>query len=172
MLALIRVFWDIVLLRRGPRDLPASLSLLAGLALLDLGTSLYFLHDTNGTARSLVLGLLDLALVFAVFSTLLAVRDRRHRFVQTLSALLGAGVVLAVVQLVLVRFAAGLLDKETATAVVGALAIGFLLWGVLVVGHILRSALDVSLAMGLTLALTFMLAETLIFRVLAPPVAA
>jgi len=171
MLALIRVFWDIVLLRRGPRDLPASLSLLGLLALLDLGVSLVALYR-EGAARALTLGLVDVAFTFAVFYTLLTVRKVGHRVVQTLSALWGTGVVLAAVQIALLTVASSLLDQDTATAVASTLSNLFLLWGVLVIGHIVRRALEVHLATGLTIALTYVLVSILIYHLWPAPVTA
>ena len=167
MKAEISALWDIVLIRRGPRDLAPSWSLLAVLAALYLATSVLGARLAYGAPHAFLRGGLDLVLTVAVFSAVLAFRDRGHRLLQTLSALFGVGIVLAVPDFVLLLLIQSASKSEA--VLLQLLAIVLLVWNVVVVGHIVRAALDVRLFTGITVAMTYIVGSTLLFSYLPAP---
>ena len=157
MRALFELFLDICLLRKGPQDMPASPMLLQ-LTLLSYGISgiLIPLLDVSLTLSLLLTGL-DLALLTSLAYGLLALRDYRPRFVQTLTALLGTGTLLQLLALPLLF----LLKQETVDASAPAwlvlLWLGLFIWGIVIMAHILRHALSTSLGVGVLYSLAYVL---------------
>ena len=86
---LIRVFFEILLLRKGPQDLPLAPFLLY----LTLA-----LHALSGFA--LALGVTDTALLALLTASLLYLQSRQSRLTQTLSALGGTGFLIALLAIV------------------------------------------------------------------------
>lgn len=163
MIGLLRSFFDICRLRLSPADLPTSpfllrLSLVMYLAVAG-GTALLSLPLIGAVS----LAALDAALVAGLLWALLWVRDLLNRLPQTLTALYGAGTVLQAfaIPLVLWQAAAG------GGAVVGlpeVLLWGWMIWHLLVVGHVLRHAVDTTLPLGTLLALLYVFVSFSITR--------
>jgi len=171
MLALIKVFIDIALWRKGPQDLPASGLLLAVATAAYLAVSLALagvrqavLPDVQAEdqGRVLVRALIELALVLAWMWLLLAMFQRPGRFRQSATALMGIGMVIspAVIgaNLILERVGAH-------SPVFWPVWFAFLassIWYLLVVAHILRSALETRLFPAIVLTVLFVLCMLLI----------
>jgi hypothetical protein len=171
MLALVSVFWDIVLLRRGPREVPASGALLIALAVLYFAASIATARLGFGPALAVVRALIDIGTLLGAFSALLALRGCVHRVLQTLTALLGSGLVLYTAAILLL---AALHAAAAAPGFAPLLKLAVLLvdlWGVVVVGHIVRDALDVPLLTGLAVSLSYaVLTIVLLLQLPKPPV--
>lgn len=143
MLEFARVFLNIVLLRRGPQDLPASTLLLALLiataVLANLAVALAFDLDV---ALILMRALVDAALGLLLTAAVLSVAGKPHRFLQSSTAMVGAGLVIAPIGVLLfaierpyggfanhpdwLRFFEGAYEA----------------WDILIVGHVYRMALE------------------------------
>lgn len=149
---------QIALLRKDPGILPASFVVVALLALAYAGASA--LHAlANGDDRIVARVALDLGLALGFFWCVLALTRRAHRFPQTISAVFGAYVLLAPLVMLLlmmrgvarVNYAVWLLTNVGSTLVV--------VWFLLIVAHVLRSALDTGLVTGYAIALTWLVAS-------------
>ena len=103
MLRLILAFVDIMLHRRGPDSLPSSQFLLWTLLALSIVADCALLWLAGESARSFAVSLLvtgfDLWFVWAVLRTF----NRQPRFRQTMTAILGAELLLTALQAPLVR---------------------------------------------------------------------
>lgn len=97
MLRLIFAFVDVMLHRRGPEDLPSSRFLLWSLFAVAIGVNLAILLAGGGgaleVAVSVLISLLDLWFVWALLRTF----SREGRFRQTMSAMLGTGIILRLI---------------------------------------------------------------------------
>ncbi len=152
----LKIFWDIALWRRGPRDVPASWSLLCAVAMAYVATSVLQSVAIFGPDLALERGLADLALTAVVFWGCLTVRRRGYRALQTLTAVLATGTVVAVPMLALM-----LLSQALGTDGPAALAVQFGLlplqvWYLLVLGRIVRLALDAPLLTGMAVAMSYL----------------
>jgi hypothetical protein len=96
VLRLILAFVDIMLHRRGPEHLPSSKFLVWLLLVVSVVVELAILFANEGTMRTaavtLLVALLDVWFVWALLRTF----NRQRRFLQTMSALLGAETILNV----------------------------------------------------------------------------
>jgi hypothetical protein len=158
----LRIFWDIALWRRSPRDLPASWSLLVAAALayvlLSIVQSLVIFGPTLAVER----GLADLALTALVFGGCLAVRRRGNRTLQTLTAVLATGAVISLPMLALMLAAQALgTDGPLALAIQFGL-LPLQVWLLLALGRIVRLALDTPLLTGMAVAMTYLVLNYLL----------
>lgn len=140
MLSFFRQIIPIVLLRRGPQDLPYSQRLcLFALALSALTSFIYGEILPDGSGGILITFMLTVAFATAVLFLLLSMTGKRARYLQTLTAFFGASVVFGVfnigIALLLVAGASG--------SLLSSLYIMLLAWSLLVDGHILSAALDI-----------------------------
>jgi hypothetical protein len=167
MTRLPRSLAQIALLRKDPGILPASFLLSAVLALGYAGANAvlaYVDHSERILARTAV----DLGLTLAFFWVLLLLTRRSHRFPQALSAVFGTYVLLApaMALLLLMRgpakthYGVWLLTNAGSTVVT--------IWYLLIVGHILKCALDTGLVTGFAIAITWALASLAIAQNLFP----
>ena len=103
MLRLIFAFVDIMLHRRGPDSLPSSPFLLWSLFAASVAADFAVLALAGRSARWFAVDLLVLGLNVWFAWALLRTFNRQPRFRQTMTALLGSGVLLTVLQAPLVR---------------------------------------------------------------------
>lgn len=103
MLKLLQTFLDIALWRKGPQDLPASRFLALLVLVIYVATSFVQirLFDLKLRSAALIIAV-DVAMLMAWLWLVLAFFGRRQRFVQTITAVLGVGVLLAALD-ILVR---------------------------------------------------------------------
>ena len=145
MNSILILFFDLIRLRRGPQDLPASQGLLiiAGFALVV--TAILGDHFNNDLSNRLVFALSQVAILTVTVWGILALNQKSERAVQTLTAFYGTSVI---IQLIVWPFRSWLLSlseeaQQQATLpllVVVALAV----WSFVVMVHIYRNALDSS----------------------------
>lgn len=164
-MALIRLFIDICLFRKGPQDIPASslLFLLALAAYLLTGITLLGLEEDllSAVAESLA----ELGMLLAFVWLLLAVNKKTPRWHKTATALLGSDVVISAPALLLVGWT--LIAPDAAG--IHLLLFGMMLWHVGVVAHILRHALSKPWTTGLLLAVAYVAGSYSLMMTLFPP---
>ena len=155
MRALFDLFVDICLLRKGPQDLPTSAILLKLALGLYLLISLIQLLMFSQLVPALILALLDIALLIGLTYGVLQFFGHGARFVQTLSALAGVGVIIQVLALPIAFSLQREQLEQNATALPVLLWLGLLIWSIVIMGHILQQALSTSRAAGVSLALAY-----------------
>lgn len=167
MLALFQFFFDLAILRRGPQDLPASSALLALLAVLSVlvgGINSAALF--GGLGAALGANLFDLMLSVVTLFVLLQFRGHAARWMQTVSAFLGLGVLAGLIMLVVRPFAELMGAAQFATLVDLVLAI----WLHVALGSVLRHALGVPLLAGVLIVFAYTLMALSIITRIFPPV--
>jgi hypothetical protein len=163
MTGLLRSLADIALLRGDPSGLPSSWASVAvfvlAYAVADIVVAL-----TGSVQPILARTAVDLAVTLPFFWLLLAITRRSHRFPQTINATLGVYVLLApiIVLMLLVRIAAR--SNDALGLLITASFTILMIWYLLVVGHILRSALDTGLVTGFAIAVTWFVVSVAISR--------
>ncbi|MGH8177571.1 MAG: hypothetical protein ACREV5_15040 [Steroidobacter sp.] len=149
MLRLLQTFLEIALWRKGPQDLPAShaltgLVLVAYVAIEFIGVQLF---DLNLRAAVIFIGV-DVLMLSVWLWAVLAFFGRRQRFVQTITATFGVGVLILLLDIVMrtIQLAVGIDDAYAS----GWLFIRFMIIA-LVMGRIFMHALDRGLVTGMAL---------------------
>jgi hypothetical protein len=145
VLRLILAFVDIMLHRRGPDSLPSSQFLLWTLLALSIVADCAILWLARESGRAFAVSLLvtgfDLWFVWAVLRTF----NRQARFRQTMTAVLGAELLLAVLQAPLVRplVEAPPPDPENPTVTLtGVLWLAILVWSIDISAFVFSRALE------------------------------
>lgn len=148
MFKLLQTFLDIALWRKGPQDLPASrfLAMLVLLAYILASFVQVYLFKLPLRAAVLVIAV-DVAMLAGWLWLVLAFFGRRQRFVQTVTALLGVGLLLTLVDIGVRALQLALGSGDLADFW---LLLRFLVMA-LIMGRIFMHALDRGLLTGMAL---------------------
>jgi hypothetical protein len=148
-------------LRGGPQNLPASWPLMIFLLTAYLAQNLITgqqLEDENAAAKSLV----AICLQVSVLAGLLYWRRHMERFAQTLSALVGIGIIFNAITWALLTQS----DPASNQPALAMTWFAVFIWSLFVDAHIYRNSLSITLSLGmlitvLTLAASYVLIEML-----------
>jgi hypothetical protein len=171
MKALFELARDLCWLRRGPQDVPHSRILCGGLfalaVLADLILAGVVLHEPSTVQR---VALAD-ALMAGLPYVALSLAGREARWLQTIGALSLVSIVFTVL-MTPVLVVQGPADPNVAATPLQLLAawvwLALLAWQILVQGHVLRSALELRLPLGVLIALAFFVAGVSVDLALFP----
>ncbi len=154
---LLRFFLDLCLLKAAPQDAPASQELLGLVLFVNLVVGIALAKRAlGGLGPALTASLIDAAVMLGLLWIALRVRGRSARFLQTATAVLGAGALLAALALPLQALAAANEGDSTVAGLAGIFAVALMIWMQVVIGQILHHALEVSLVVGVLLAIAYM----------------
>ena len=148
MIRLLQTFFDIGLWRKGPQDLPASRTLAVLALIAYVAISFARLRLFNADAhQTAVLIVVPVLMMGAWLWAVLAFFGRRQRFIQTITATLGVGVLLLLLDM-------GMRLLQTSLGVAGAdrnWPFAYFVIFALVMGRIFMHALDRGLITGIAL---------------------
>lgn len=152
MFAIVRAFVDITLLRQGPQYLPHSMALAVLALAVNAGLNLVSAPMQQVSAFQVFAAfVVGTVMMLSVIWLLLNAMQRRERYVQCITAMLGTDSILIVAELlvlVLVPSAlATLLEGKMNGGSILLVAIGA--WRIAVVSHILRQAMAVTVLQSL-----------------------
>jgi len=165
VLVLLKFYWDLCRLRAKPQDAPASNALLVVTFATNLLVGGVVLGDTfGGSARALVAALADNLLLLGFVWLLLKWRGWLSRFVQSVTALLGSGALLALISFPLQMAMGPTPQQSSGGAWAGLLLLMLLVWIHLVMGHILRHTFNVPFGGGVLLAIGFNMVSALLVQ--------
>ena len=159
---------EIARLRRDPSVLPASLTLLVTMAVAYAGSSAmqsWLLHQGD---RLLARTVADLALTLAIFWVVLAVTRRLYRYRQTMNAVLGVSVLLTPILMLLIALQQPTDMYYAIKLMAWAGSIAVIVWYTLVIGHILKSALEIGFVTSVAIAITTVIAANAVLGKLFP----
>lgn len=151
MFDLIKLLFDLCLLKKTPQDLPYSTGLLKLLAIANLGINFLLMNLSTDWFSAVLKAAVGVLLIGAFSWICLFVSGKLARFCQTTSALLGADALLDI--FALPPIATMIVNPENLLAFLA--MIGVIIWHWLITGHIMRNALEQSFAFSLGLAFLF-----------------
>ena len=144
LLALVRPFVSICLLRLRPQDLPAS-SLLLALAILIYVACTTIAHAALLSPMDALLGgIVDSVLLCGLTLSLLLLHRRWARAVQTLTAMAGAGAVMTLAAMPFLAWKVSVLRAGGPVGLEMVCVAAIVLWNLAVIAHVLRHALSTS----------------------------
>lgn len=153
MFAIIKTWVEISLLSGKPQDLPASKVLLGIIALVEIAAS--FSVDTAHPHPGVRLAAASAQSAFLAGTVWAALSWRRHpeRWLQTMTALYGSGVIVTLVAWTALR---GLnVPQDTQSGLFILIAWVITLWALAITSRVLRTALEVSLGTAISIALAY-----------------
>lgn len=168
MMQLIKTFWDICRLKAGPQDIPTGRYLLvaalfAGIIVDSFSTSI-LIPSLSSLKIIQILVAYNLILLVAVY-LLLTVLGYAQRGMQTLTAMVGSGLLISLVLL------PSLLMLNSAQEVVKSFALYILVdtvWRILVNAHIFRHAFSISLLMAMIVSMSYLIFSLYVGNILLP----
>lgn len=168
MQQLVKLFWDICRLQKGPQDVPAAhvlfwLLLCAGF-IVDLIIAVNFVDFQH----ALLLVPADTLALFGVVAGLLVILGYANRIIQTLTALIGTGLIFSLIRLP-VMFIVRLVPQNA--GLFGFVEIIILVWSLVVIAHILRHALSIHLLLAGALAFGYFMLSYQLVNYLIPQAA-
>ncbi len=164
MSKLIKLIFEICLLRKGPEDLPATRSVLLNLLMVSLVVSIFLglmIYDTNVALVSSIAGLL-----FSYIFTKILLINMPERFIQTFSAMLGT---VTLINLLSLPVFAPLSNKELNESIevlLSVVSFGFLIWIIVVYGFIFSRALSVALNYGIAISVGYTFLSIIILQLI------
>jgi hypothetical protein len=166
---LIRLFIQIALLRRGPQDLPASPLLLAitaaGYFLVNFAVSTVLPPFKGPWIAHLCL---DVVFMFVWYAVLLYLLRRSERFLQTMTAVYGFQAVISPL-FDTANWLTGRFEQDSLwQAPASLLSMGLLIWIIAANSHIVKAALEWSMAQSVALVILQTLAGILLVISLFP----
>lgn len=171
MLAILKAYTDIALLRRGPESLPYSPPLLV-MTLLLLGTLETMAPPIPlfTVTQSAIIAGVDIVMTCSVIWLMLNAIGRVERFVQTVTALFGVKLVLSILQLVVQLPFGGVYDPETQEGIPSILLLQTLveIWFYIVMSMILRMAMSIGVLQSIGLILLISMLKLGALQLLLP----
>jgi hypothetical protein len=169
MLKFVKAFWEIVLWRKSPAQLPASALLLglvaAAAALLEVIATWLPAAPPGGLAVRIGLSvILQLAFAWVV----LAIARQRQRFLQTGTALLGVGILAGVVSYPLESLINHIGTNQPAALPLAILYLTAFIWYLLACANIWRAALESRFMLGSVISLAYFLLSLVVEQQLMP----
>ena len=140
MQQLVKLFWEICLLRKGPQDVPSATVLFWLLLLVGFVVDLFMAANFVEFSSAIMLVLANMLALFGIVIGLLAVFRYTNRIVQTLTTLIGTGLVFSFLRLPLMFVFKAMPDNA---GMFGMVEIFILIWSLVVVAHVLRHALSI-----------------------------
>lgn len=156
MSRLLAIYLEICTFKRGPQDLPASRGLLYLSMALYAGTiALYEVRQGTSWA-GLPMIILGIVAAWALYSSLLRLNEKESRLTQTLSATFGCGVIINLAMAPIQwPWVDAMLAEADPPPGFGLLLFVMVIWSLVIEGHIIRNAIETTLARGVLIALAF-----------------
>ena len=155
---MLRLFFDICLLRANAENVPASRVLLIMSVLAYFVLSLGITFIEGNLSKIVAVILVGFILVIALAQVGLWIRSSMNRSVQTITALAGTGTIFCILTWPLV-----LMGEQWIFA--RYLLLLIFIWDIVVVGHILRNALSLSFWAGIGISIFYIFTYFRIVRV-------
>ena len=154
MRELIKSYIDIIMLRKGPDNIPSSwLILCISIGLLVISSAGAFLLINNDSNQEPWINFIGYFLGIAFYASILSSYGYNRRILQTISAIIGCGSLITIIFVLEFIFFAPFIGKNFA----GLIAIFIMFWSVPVEGHIISSAINSRKFIGITIALIALL---------------
>jgi len=161
MTAILLLFFDICRLKRNPQDIPSS-KLLKTLSILYFFGSCLLYKGLAAPTITLAafMTVLETVLLLALGYAALWTRGFEKRATQTITALAGTGATLYMITIPML-----ILPNDLATL----FSVVIFVWSIVVIGHILRHALDIAFGWGFAISFLFFIFQNNLFAVLFIP---
>ncbi len=165
---LIRTFWEICLLQKAPQDVPYSrvlflLLLLVGLLVDNLNLNIAL--PEIEVVSVMVVVCLHTIILFGSLSILLALMGYRARIFQTLTALIGTGIIISLLALPVLLIVSRIASDP---GYFGLILLLLNIWSLLITAHILRHALSIGFMLAGLLAFGYFMLSIKLVDIMLP----
>lgn len=155
----------ISLLRSGPQELQYSVTWMWLLVVLNVAFSLVTMPEDITLTQSLLIAIVDAALIMLLANLLLSWRKKENRDVQTLTALFGTGLLFSVLIMIVDYVFTGSSGSGTTLDIV---LVVLMLWYVLACAHIFKEALEMTIMPMVFLVISYLITSWSLAGMIAP----
>lgn len=171
MFQLINFFVDLVLFRRKPQDIPASMPLMLFVLLASFLISLVHGQQIyDSLINSFYAAFTDIVFMMFVLSMALYVTHRSQRWIQTITALAGGSAVITAIAIPIQLLMGDNNVESTSTQIGAILYLIVIVWNLMFVGYIAKHVFDVSLFIGSLIAFSYLVFSGIIIGTVLPSV--
>jgi hypothetical protein len=157
-----------LLLRTAPEDLPYSLGLMNRIIFLYLVSGLVVQSELVESSLSISRMILNLAITLLFTYVVLSALELKARFVQTMSALVGIGIVFNLLAWPLLKQLGEEASPVPAAGILSLLVLLLMSWELIVTAHIYRHALNIKMGQGIILALGLFFISIMLSQMIFP----
>ena len=165
---LLKRLLEIMLLRRGPQDLPYSAALLVSLMFFYVASGTLVLSTTLGAGQAAVNMALDAVLLSAFSYICLSLLNYRARFVQMVSALAGIGIIYHLLAWPLFLQIQNMQADDPGATISALLMLFLISWQVLVFAHVFRHSMVMSMGRALLLSFGYLFLSMSVAELIFP----
>lgn len=162
MINIIKIIFQICLLRKGPEDLPADGSMLLKLLILSFVVSIFLgrmIYDMRVAVISSMGGLL-----FSLIFTKILLSKKPERFIQTFSAMLGTVTLMNIISLPVFAPLSNEQLNENVALLFSLVSFAFLIWVIVIYGFIFSRALSTTLNYGIAISVGYAFLSIMILQ--------
>jgi hypothetical protein len=152
-------FFDVCRFKKKPQDIPESKNLLTFCAMVFVVLSVFLANFFQPFENAVLSAVIELVLIMIFTLALLQIRGKASRWPQTVTAFFGTNIIVSVIALPVYIFLGfgGLNEVETnSIKAMGLLFLaGLSLWNIVIMGYILKHALEIHFAITLFIAMVY-----------------
>jgi len=155
MLLIIKLFWDICLLRANAEDIPASrvLTIFTVFIYFMMSLGITLIMVDNKLAKAMLTVIVGLIMMIGFALAGLWVRSFMNRSMQTVTALAGSGIIFNLISWPLILLSSRYPAEQLMFS--RYLLLLLLFWNIAVIGHILRNALSIPFWAGVGISILY-----------------
>ena len=165
---LFKTFLNMCIFRYKPQDLPQSYDLLMLCLLIYTFMNVLLAMTTAPFTRALQISVLDTLIISVITLIVLRLNHHYERWIKTLMALAGTGCIIGLFALPLFAGAFLLQVSELLQSLILMIYLALLIWNIVIMGHILRHAMETTLAVGIIFALIYLIISSTLISVAIP----
>ena len=165
---LFNTFLNMCIFRYKPQDLPQSYDLLMLCLFIYTAINALLAMTTAPFIRALQISVLDTVIIAVITITILKLNRHYERWIKTLMALTGTGCIIGLFALPLFTGAFLLQVSELVQSVILMIYLALLIWNIVIMGHILRHAMETTLGVGIVFALIYLIISSTLISVAVP----
>ena len=168
LLRCFKIYFNITFFKGSPEQLPLSWSCAAKALLVYCAINLWLLDTHSSTFDVLFKIIIEIALLVVFLKLGLKATNKPERFAQTMSALMGIGMVISLISvpiyyLLIPQF----LQQQEVTQSVINITLLLLVWNLAVISHIFKRSLEISTLMSAVIAFNYLIVFEVIIISLA-----
>lgn len=153
---LLRLFLDLCLIKKGPKDVPDSDVLLKVVFCLYFLAGTVLLSSSLTLSEALIQSLIEALLVGVFIYLLVSLFGVKNRFNQSVTAVYGSGAFITISSTPFIFWMGSLADSESSTGIVGVIVFLIVCWSFIVMANIIRETIQKSLSVSLLLTFCYL----------------
>ena len=165
---LFKTFLNMCVFRYKPQDLPQSYDLLMLCLLIYTFINVLLAMTTTPFAQALQISVLDTVIITIITIFILKINRHYERWIKTLMALAGTGCIIGLFTLPLFAGAFLLEVSELIQSLILMIYLALLIWNIVIMGHILRHAMETSLGVGIVFAMIYLVITSTLISFVIP----